>query len=131
MLKTRPIKSDVEPEDGLRVSVMSRHTLADGTTPDHEITPDLFDEWWPELAPPATLIGAYYKRNLPWEEFAEAYNTFLRRARTAQQLERLIDLGQSGNVTVLCIEDEPSRCHRRLIAEHCQLIEPTLAISIV
>ena len=37
MLRTKCIKAPIESEDDLRVSVMSRHTLADGITPDPEI----------------------------------------------------------------------------------------------
>ena len=74
---TKCIKAPASFEDGIRISVMSRHTLADGVTPDPEIRPEMFDQWWPELAPPPRLIGSYYKRGLSWAEFGEEFRKHL------------------------------------------------------
>ncbi|MCA9348896.1 DUF488 domain-containing protein [Candidatus Saccharibacteria bacterium] len=98
---------------------MSRHTLEDGATPDPEIHDDLYDEWWPELAPPARLVGAYYKRGLSWREFEQEYQNFLRRPEVARKITELIDLARNCTVTILCVEDKPDQCHRRLLAEAC------------
>jgi len=44
-LHTKSIRSARKESDGLRISIMSRHTLKDGKTPDLEITNASFDEW--------------------------------------------------------------------------------------
>ena len=49
MLKSKCILSSKKPEDGTRISIMSRHTLNDGKTPDERITEDSFDIHQPEL----------------------------------------------------------------------------------
>lgn len=117
-LNTKPIKSERAVEDGIRLSVMSRHTHPDGVAPDIEITENSFDEHWPELGPPPKLIGAYYKRGLPWKEFAEQYTHYLQ--ANPEHTERLIGLlAIQKTVTLLCVEDSPDYCHRRLLAEHC------------
>lgn len=107
---------------------MSRHTLPDGVTPDPAIRSELFDWWWPELAPPPALIGAYYKRGLRWERFEEKFLKYLFSAE--EKLCELVVLAQSADVTILCIEEHPAHCHRRLIALACQGIDSSLEVRI-
>lgn len=128
MLRTKSILAGFESEDGLRVSVMSRHTLTDGLTPDPRITEDLYDDWRPMLAPPAKLIGDYYKRGLDWEYFEQRFMDHLSDPFVSLALERLIYEALNSNVTIMCIEEAPERCHRRLVAEQCQIIAPELTI---
>lgn len=117
MIRTGCILLARTPEDGLRASVMSRHTLADGVTLDARIGPGAFDEWWRELAPPDRLVGAYYKRSMPWAAFEAAYLEHL--IRSVVTLQRLVDASRDArDLTLLCIEESPERCHRRLLAEH-------------
>ena len=130
MLRTGCIKNPRRPEDGLRVSVMSRHTLADGVTPDPEITDALFDEHWVILAPPPTLVGDYYKRGLSWGSFAVRYAKYLEREDVQPAVWRIIELAKTGNITVLCIEPSPEQCHRRLLAAACATLDPALQVLI-
>lgn len=130
MLKTRSILAPFSPEDGLRISIMSRHTLEDGKTPNPEIQDNLYEEWWPELAPPTTLIGAYYRRDLAWPEFEDGYKNHLDTSTASERISELIDLSMAGVVTVLCIEEVPDHCHRRLLVEECAIREPRLEIEI-
>ena len=129
-LKTKCIKAPRHPADGWRISIMSRHTLNDGTTPDPEIGTGAFDEWWPQLAPPPTLIGAYYKRGLPWKEFEERFKEHLSQKEQKECLLRLVLRAQEGTVTILCVEPSPERCHRRLVAEACKALNPELAVTL-
>ena len=129
-LKTKGIKELRIPGDGLRVSVMSRHTLSDGITPDPEITLATYDEWWPELAPPAHLIGSYYKRGLEWKLFEEEFVKHLSSSRAQTRLWQLIALSQNSPITILCIEKSPAQCHRRLVAEACKKMDPFLEVII-
>lgn len=129
MLKTKAIKAPIEDNDGLRISVMSRHTLNDGITLDPEITQNLFDDWWPQLGPSLRLIGSYYKRGLPWEDFEKEYLESLRQDKQLF-LQRLISLSENRNVTILCIEVNPDKCHRRLIAEECARLSRQIKIQI-
>lgn len=129
MLKTKCIKAPKSPEDGVRVSVMSRHTLDDGITPDPEITKRMYDDWWTALAPPDRLIGAYYN-GMPWEEFKKEFIEHLKKSSVRVHLRRLIGMARSVDVTILCIEEHPEKCHRRLIAEECERMDPGLEIEI-
>lgn len=117
-----------ESEESLRISVMSRHTLSDGVTPDERITNDLFDEFMPELAPPPKLVGDYYKRGLSWEEYEVQYKIYLR--AIGDVVLKLAQRACDEDITVECIEEEPDFCHRRLLAETCKELVPDLVIEI-
>lgn len=130
MLRTKAIKAPIVREtDGLRISVMRRHTLNDGVTPDSEITKDLWDQWRIRLAPEPELLGDYYKRGLPWEEFEKRYLNFLEEKRVQDLLDLIID-ARKIDVTLLCVEKDPKHCHRRLLAEVCQELDPELEVEI-
>lgn len=130
MLKTKCIKAPIESDDGFRVSIMSRHTLSDGITVDPEISGGLYSAWWPVLAPPAGLIGAYYKRGLKWADFEAGYNQHLKASEAVDAIINLSNLALRSTVTVLCIEETPEFCHRRLLAEKCQRMTSAIVINI-
>ncbi|MBI5913266.1 DUF488 domain-containing protein [Candidatus Azambacteria bacterium] len=129
-LWTRCIKEPKRDTDGVRISVMSRHTLDDGVTPDPEITPDMFDEWRKELGPPPKLIGPYRRKEISWDEFAKKFRAYLLLPQGELLLRRLIKRARISSVTILCVEDAPKQCHRRLIAELCAEIDPSLEVYI-
>ena len=76
MIKTKCIKDPIEPSDGIRISVMSSHTI-DGIIPDTEITENMYDLHIPELAAPKNLLGDYYKRGLSWSEYEIRYLEYI------------------------------------------------------
>lgn len=129
-LFTKPILSPSLESGGLRISVMSRHTLNDGITPHPGIKPDMYDEWLPEVAPSADLLGDYYKRGLGWDEFTERYIEQLSKDKRKRIIEKLASRALSQDITIMCIEETPEYCHRRLLAEECKRIEPDLKIEI-
>jgi uncharacterized protein YeaO (DUF488 family) len=129
-LKTKSIIDAKESADGLRISIMSRHTLDDGITPDPRITQGSYDEHWLELAPPPRLIGDYYKRGLSWAVYEMRFKEHLNSSVALACLNKLIQLSLQGNVTIMCIEDTPEKCHRRLVAEACRKLAPELEIVI-
>ncbi|MBI4152538.1 DUF488 domain-containing protein [Candidatus Woesearchaeota archaeon] len=129
MLYTKCIFHNVENSDGTRISVMSRHTLNDGITPDPRITAATFEEWIPELAPPLKLVGDYYHRNLAWADFERRYLEHLSQTDVSSLVSTLAKRSLSNDITLLCVEETPECCHRRLLAEECQKYEPTLSIE--
>jgi uncharacterized protein YeaO (DUF488 family) len=129
VLYTKCILKPRKQEDGIRISVMSRHTLQDGKTPDERIIKELYDEHKPNLAPPAKLIGSYYKRGLGWEEFAQQYLEYLKTEKVKEEVKNLAQRALRTDITILCIEDSPEYCHRRLLSEECGKYEPNLIIK--
>jgi len=130
MLKTKSILYDKEDTDGLRISVMSRHTLNDGITPHPEITDSSYNQWLQILAPPVKLIGDYYKRDLPWEQFEQKYLDYIRSSNVQTEVQKLAERSLDSVITLLCIEESPEFCHRRLLAEECKRYQPNLVLSV-
>ncbi len=98
---------------------MSRHTNNDGITPDARID-NACDEHRPELGPSPKLIGDYYKRSLSWDAFTERYLDGLTGQLQCHSIASILTLLQDRNVTLMCVEETPERCHRRLLAEAIQ-----------
>lgn len=129
MLNTKSILKSKNSRDGLRISVMSRHTLNDGITPDTRITIDSYDKWLKELAPPDRLVRDYYLRKLDWNEYSKKYLSFLRQEQVSSKVKELAKEALEKDITLLCIEEIPNFCHRRILAEECQRYEPTLKVE--
>jgi len=127
-LYTKCILNPASSEEGVRISVMSRHTLNDGKTPDTRLN-DQYLEHLQKLGPPAKLIGDYYKRGLKWEEFEKRYLDYLQNPEIKNLIEDLARRALVKDLTLLCIEETPERCHRRLIAEECQRLMPELKVE--
>jgi uncharacterized protein YeaO (DUF488 family) len=129
-LRTKSIHAPISSDDGYRVSVMSRHTLNDGITLDPLITPKSYDLWIKDLAPPDNLVGSYYKRGLSWKDFEKQYLDFLMQPESQNKLNQLLEMVKRKTITLLCVEDKPDYCHRRLLAEECQKINPNIRINL-
>ena len=128
-LYTKCIISPQEPIDFWRVSVMSRHTLNDGVTPDARIIEgETFDEWRREFAPPAMLVGAWYRNELTWEEFERQYFAFLQSEEMKSHVATFAQRCMSEIMTLLCSEKTADQCHRRLLAEELRKYQPDLTI---
>ncbi len=128
VLYTKCIFHPATPEDGIRISVMSRHTLKDGRTPDPRITPAHYQEWLRILAPPPKLVGGWYKKRLTWEAFEQHYVNYLQEKEPTQQVHKLAQRALENDITILCVEETPEHCHRRLLAEECQRVMPELFV---
>ncbi|MBC8435337.1 DUF488 domain-containing protein [archaeon] len=122
MLRTKSIFAPISLEDGLRVSVMSRHTLNDGITPDKRIVPGkTYDVWRKDLAPTPKLVGDHYHGKVSWNEFTERYTNYLRRPEVTGLVSDLANESMFGreNVTLLCVEENAFECHRSILVKEC------------
>ena len=129
MLFTKSILKPKSHEDGIRISVMSRHTLNDGITPNPKISSYSYDTWLKELAPPSKLIRDYLKNNVSWDLYAEKYLEFLNQENISKKIQQLAKRALKRDITLLCIEDKADYCHRKLLAEECQRYETDLVIE--
>lgn len=132
MLRGGCIFDPRQPEDGVRISVMSRHTELDGTTPDPRIIDGIsYDEHWKVLAPPASLVGQWHRGELgPLnkstfdQQFAPAYLEYLEKDEAEQAVKALGQRALREDITVLCYEPSPSSdevllCHRAILIAQC------------
>lgn len=71
----------------------------------------------PELAPSDELFAAYRrKKGLDWDAFAARFVELMRERR----IEEAIQPADLDGACLLCSEDTPHRCHRRLVLEYLE-----------
>lgn len=68
----------------------------------------------PELAPTREMFDAYKRHGLGWPDYEEQFLALMERRRIEAVVPReLLDGG-----CLLCSEDQPHHCHRRLVADY-------------
>ena len=68
----------------------------------------------PDLAPTADILDAYKKAKGPWSDYEPKFLELIRSRHIEETSPReLFDRG-----CMLCSEDRPEQCHRRLVAEY-------------
>jgi uncharacterized protein (DUF488 family) len=72
-------------------------------------------EHHPELAPTEEILDSYKKKKLSWPDYEREFEALLSRRNPIQ---RINFLDEKGPVCLLCAEDKPLQCHRRLVAEY-------------
>ncbi len=78
----------------------------------------------PVLAPTAPMLDAYKKKKGSWSDYEEEFIQLMAERHIEQELSP--DLLDGG--CLLCSEDKPHYCHRRLVAEY--LAERWSSVSI-
>ena len=70
----------------------------------------------PQLAPTQDILDAYKKQNGDWGAYESAFNKLLH----SRRVESTVDAALLDGGCLLCSEDTPKQCHRRLVAEYLQ-----------
>jgi uncharacterized protein (DUF488 family) len=68
----------------------------------------------PELAPTQDILTAYKKQKGDWKVYEPLFLKLIRERR----IEATLDKGMFHGACLLCSEDKPQHCHRRLVAEY-------------
>ena len=68
----------------------------------------------PVLAPTKELLSGYRNGQVSWSDYETEFNRLMKERRIESELSR--DVIDSG--CLLCSEDQPHHCHRRLVAEY-------------
>jgi uncharacterized protein (DUF488 family) len=69
---------------------------------------------WLDAAPSPELLENYKKRRISWQEYEKGYLALIE-GRRIETSPFASDLHQS---CLLCTEDKPHHCHRKLLAEY-------------
>ena len=70
----------------------------------------------PTLAPTKDILDEYKKKRGSWESYERKFLNLMNERR----IEKNLDPDVLEDACLLCSEDKPHYCHRRLIAEHLQ-----------
>ena len=68
----------------------------------------------PELAPTQDILTAYKKEKGDWTLYEQRFLDLMRE----RQIERTISRDLMDGACLLCSEEKPHHCHRRLVAEY-------------
>lgn len=68
----------------------------------------------PELAPTADILDAYKKHNGDWNVYEWKFLDLM----SKRQIEETVSKDLLNEGCLLCSEDKPHHCHRRLVAEY-------------
>ena len=68
----------------------------------------------PSLAPTKEMLDAYKKRRGSWEDYERRFIDLM----VERRIEDKIKPETLEDACLLCSEDKPHRCHRRLVAEY-------------
>jgi uncharacterized protein (DUF488 family) len=68
----------------------------------------------PEFCPTEDMLDAYKNHRMSWKEYEDKFTGLLKQRKPEKNLDvQLLDHG-----CLLCSEDKPDHCHRRLVAEY-------------
>lgn len=69
----------------------------------------------PELAPTQEMLDSYKKRGeTTWAEYESQFTDLIR----ARRIEETVPQALLDDAVLLCSEDKPDHCHRRLVADY-------------
>lgn len=68
----------------------------------------------PITAPTEEMLTSYKKKQIDWTEYERQYNALI----ASRAIENKLDRQMFESACILCSEDKPHRCHRRLLAEY-------------
>lgn len=68
----------------------------------------------PELAPTRDILDEYKKNKGDWAVYERKFLELMRR----REIEKRVDPALIADGCLLCSEDKPHHCHRRLVAEY-------------
>ena len=67
----------------------------------------------PEFAPTKEILSEYRNKDISWIEYEERFNQLIKKRKIEMTEKRILD-----DACLLCSEDKPHNCHRRLVAEY-------------
>lgn len=114
VLFSKSIQAPPEQQDGIRICIMRK--------PNFDVP---WDIWMPTLAPSPELFKDYQANLVDWPEYVIRFNQDVI-INYHHHIELLLDMSRHNNITLLCWELTPEFCHRRLIMEEVQKINPSL-----
>ena len=104
-------------DEGLRIGTVRRPPR--GVPKSEYSQRDLYDVWFPLLAPSETLLkqGLDAESDADWKRFARAYRQEMRSPEPKRALELLAALSHQANFSVGCYCADEARCHRSILRE--------------
>jgi uncharacterized protein YeaO (DUF488 family) len=115
-LYTKSIQAKPYKKDGIRICIMRR--------PNSDA---IYDVLMPVLAPSHELLTDIHTKKIDKPEYNRRFH---KEVIVGQKrfVKFLANIALYNEVTILCWELVPDNCHRKLVAEACQIVEPKLKV---
>lgn len=77
-----------------------------------------------DFAPTRELLEKYRKKQISWDEYSKEYLDLIK----SRRLENKVEAEDLDHACLLCSEDLPEKCHRRLLAEYFKEKYPEIEV---
>ena len=67
----------------------------------------------PNFAPTKEMLGAYRKKQTTWQQYENQFHDLISKRKIEE-----IDKTKLDNACLLCSEDKPHHCHRRIVSDY-------------
>lgn len=80
----------------------------------------------PDLCPTEEILRKY-RKDKNWAEYVKSFTKLMKEREMHKTLKRVIS--NSDGICLLCSEDTPDKCHRRLVAEYYKNFDNSIEIK--
>jgi uncharacterized protein YeaO (DUF488 family) len=102
--------------EGLRIGTVRRPPR--GVRKQDFAKKDIYDVWFPNLSPSATLLKAAFPPDATtWKRFKAKFLTEMKTPEARRQLELLAALSEQTNFSIGCYCEDKNLCHRSILHE--------------
>jgi uncharacterized protein YeaO (DUF488 family) len=117
MLRIVRLGSPRAPGEGLRVGTVRRPPR--GVPKAEYASRDLYDVWFPNLAPSEALLKASFPvvDDRAWRVFRRKFLAEMKASGPGRDLDLLAALSHHTHLAIGCYCDDEARCHRSLLRE--------------
>lgn len=107
-------------DEGLRIGTVRRPPR--GVRKDEYATKNIYDVWFPNLSPSATLLKKFFPIDdqKQWRAFKRRFLAEMKKPEAARDLDVLAALSHQTNFSVGCYCENEALCHRSLLSELLQ-----------
>lgn len=101
--------------EGLRIGTVRRPPR--GIRKDEYAAKNIYDVWFPNLAPSAALLKAFFPIDdqTQWRAFKRRFLAEMKKPEAARDLDLLAALSHQTNLSVGCYCENEAFCHRSLL----------------
>jgi uncharacterized protein YeaO (DUF488 family) len=106
-----------EPDEGLRIGTVRRPPR--GVRKDEYATRDIYDVWFPNLAPSQALLKEVFPvvDERSWKSFKRKFLAEMKSPEASRDLDLLAALSHQTNFSVGCYCKDETKCHRSVLRE--------------
>ena len=108
-VRLKRVYEPASPDDGYRI--LSTRYWPRG------VPKSAVDEYTTKTAPSRQLLREFKHEGLTWEQYVPRYLEEMRSETAIDDIKRLAAIAKSGSMTLMCICEDETSCHRSLLRD--------------